>query len=195
MSIYILLASPLIRNNIEKLGIILFLIVTIFLVLQLTIGIIEPIVTNLGRNMSFTDRTPLWKALIHLGLQEPFFGYGYGGFWYGQRLEFLWDAVYWHPKIGHNGYLELFAAGGFMALVFLVGIVITAYLKIKKTFFYDFDYGAFRLPLLIMILIANVTESSFAMGRDFLWFVFLLIAMDTPKAKTFEYVEILSQPA
>ena len=83
-------------------------------------------------------------------------------------------------NIGHNGYLEVFVEAGFVGIVLLAGLIISSFFKIQKTLQSNYDYGVLRLCLLLMIVICNLTESSFARPQDFLWFVFLLLAMSRP---------------
>jgi O-antigen ligase len=114
---------------------------------------------------------------MELGLQKPILGYGYGGFWMGERMEFVRDRTNYLFRIGHNGFLETFVEGGFVGVLLLVNIIISSVLKIQKTLLSNFDYGVLRFCLLFMIVICNLTESSFARPQNFLWFVFLLIAI------------------
>jgi hypothetical protein len=51
-------------------------------------------------------------------------------------------------------------------------------IKIQRNGIYQYESAVFRLCFLMMILLANFTESSFARDRDLLTFVFYIIAID-----------------
>src|SRR6516225_11142227 len=42
---------------------------------------ISPLTEMLGRDMTFTGRTPIWEAILAEGVVDPFFGAGYFNFW------------------------------------------------------------------------------------------------------------------
>ncbi|OLE53203.1 MAG: hypothetical protein AUI36_17755 [Cyanobacteria bacterium 13_1_40CM_2_61_4] len=145
-----------------------------FVVLELSFGIVELTVTDfLGRNMTFTDRVPLWNALMELGLKRPLGGYGYGGFWTAERIAYT-DGF----TQGHSGYLEIFVQGGFLAVILLGVLLISVLKSIQSNGLKNYKYAVLQLTFLATILLANVTESSFASERDLLTFVFFIIALN-----------------
>jgi exopolysaccharide production protein ExoQ len=166
------LRVPAIKRNFGKIGVLVILAACLFSVLESSFGIIELIVTALGRNMTFTDRVPLWNTLVAFGMENPYWGYGYEGFWIGSRhqIEGLSQA--------HNGYLEIFVEGGLVAIILLGVLLLSVFRNIQKNGLRDYEPAAFRLCFFAMILLANLTESAFARERDLLTFVFYIIAMD-----------------
>jgi O-antigen ligase len=161
-------------------GTLVVIAVVTFAVLQSTLGIIEMIVASLGRNMTFTDRVPMWNKLVDIGLQSPFLGYGYSGFWTEDRVAAI-SAVAGDFTQGHNGYLELFVEGGFVAIGLLLAMIVVVFRKIQRTDPAVVDFGILRLSLFVIVLLANITESAFARERDLLSFVFFVIAMNDQK--------------
>jgi O-antigen ligase len=153
-------------------GLIVFAFVTI-------LDMSKTLVLNLGRDETLTGRTDLWRELVKVDI-NPFIGTGYESFWLGDRAAKLWQKYSFHPNQSHNGYLETYLNLGVMGLFLLAGVVVSAYRKIRQGLELDFDFGAFCLALLIIILLHNITEASFQ-GLSLMWFVFLLIGMEVPK--------------
>jgi exopolysaccharide production protein ExoQ len=168
-----------IKARFHKIGAIIVTAVLLFIVLEYSLGITEIIVTSLGRNMTFTDRTPLWNALLDIGSKNLFFGYGYGGFWTMERVILIEKEAGGFAQ-GHNGYLEIFVEGGLVAIILLVVLIIKILKDIQRNGLSDYKYAVFRLCYFAMILLANVTESCFARERDLLTFVFFIITMNIP---------------
>jgi O-antigen ligase len=121
------LRVPVIKRNLGGIGVLIILAVALFLVFEYSFGIIKLIVTGLGKDMTFTDRVPLWNTLVDIGLRKPFLGYGYGGFWFGERLDIIEDF-----SIGHNGYLEIFVEGGLVAIILLIVLLISVLRTIQR---------------------------------------------------------------
>ncbi len=185
MGFLLILEFPIVKRNV---GIFVILMVLIFMVVQSSFNVVDVLVKSMGRNMTFTERVPLWTVLTDLGLNKPILGYGYGGFWYQERILIIANRLRNFSEVGnvffsesHNGYLEIFLEGGFIGLLLLAVVVISAFLKIRKTLIANFAYGRLAISLLFMVLICNITESSFARPWGVLWFVFLMIAISIPQ--------------
>ncbi len=146
----------------------------------------EFIVRSSGRDSTLTGRTDLWKDLIAIASENPVLGRGFGSFWIGD-LHHLWGKFIWHPTQGHNGYIDVFLELGLVGLFLLLSEILLAYKSILTNFALDFEYASLRLVFFFMILMHNYTESSFLRGSSFLWFVFLLFAINPPiKKRTLE---------
>jgi O-antigen ligase len=175
--VFVGLGMPIIKRNVHN-AVILILISTIFLFsVEQMFGVLEYFIASLGRNMTFTDRVYLWKDLLNMGT-NPIWGTGYESFWLGHRLDIIWGKYRWQPTESHNGYLEIYLELGVIGLSLLMGIIFVVGRNIQRTLIYDFDLGRFRMAVLIMVLLYNVTESAFK-GVTLMWIMFLLIAIDT----------------
>jgi exopolysaccharide production protein ExoQ len=174
--IFVGIGLPIIKKKIKYIGIFIFLFILVLFILQQSFNITEIVVTNLGRNMTFTDRTKLWEDLLTMDT-SPIFGTGYDSFWLGNRLDRLWHKYWWKPNESHNGYLEIYLELGLVGLSLLMGIFVNIYRKIRRSLMYDFDYGRLRIVFFIIILLYNITESAFK-GIGLMWFIFLLISLD-----------------
>lgn len=175
------LGFSLAKRNIKQITIYFFLIIILFLVLDLLFDLKYIFLSSVGRDMTLTGRTELWKEVINMDI-NPLIGTGYYSFWLGNRLEKLWSKFWWRPNQAHNGYLEIYLNLGLIGLFLLIGVIVSTYNKILKNLFYNFDYGRFQLAILIMSLVYNFTEAAFR-GLHIIWFIFLLISMDVPHIK------------
>jgi exopolysaccharide production protein ExoQ len=125
-----------------------------------------------GRDSTFTGRTGIWEELRTHAWQNPILGMGYHGFW-GQR----------HPDSpllslineGHNGYLDVFLATGFVGLALLFLVIASYVWKASRECTGHFDWAVFKLVFLLMVIIHNFTESSFLRSSAHLWVLFIFL--------------------
>jgi len=176
---FIGLGISFIKGNVKNIGVFIISTISIFLILGLSLNLAETIVSSMGRNLTLTDRTELWSDLLKFNT-DPLIGTGYGSFWLGDRLAILWEKWWWKPNNSHNGYLEIYLELGLIGLFLLIGVLFEAYRKIRRTLILDFEFGRFQLGFFFMFLLYNITEPSFKL-RTPMWFVFLLIALYSPK--------------
>jgi exopolysaccharide production protein ExoQ len=132
-----------------------------------------------GRDLTLSGRTDLWNDLLEIAADQPILGVGYGSFWIG-NTHHLWEKHFWGPTQGHNGYIDVYLELGLIGLLLLGGVVISAYRDILKAFPISFEQGALRFVWLIIILLHNITESSFLRGTVDMWFMFLLATVNWP---------------
>lgn len=139
------------------------------------------IATLIGEDSTLTGRTILWDELMRIASQNPILGSGYGGFWIGNIGNNLWEIFQWNPGQAHNGYLDVYIDLGLIGVVLLISMIFNTYRNAVVNLRYDSDYGRLRMTLLAMILIYNITESSFMKPTALLWFLFLLISVNIPE--------------
>lgn len=179
LSICMIIGLSLFKRNVRYIGLYLFIAIFIFMTIQFSLDIIEISISSVGRDMTLTGRTELWKDVLTIGA-NPLVGTGFESFWLGERLTILWEKHWWHPNQAHNGYIEVYLNLGVIGLILLMVIIVSAYQKIRKTLLIDFDYGIFRMVFMIIFLLHNIVEASF-IRNAFFWPIFLLIAMDFPR--------------
>lgn len=181
VGICIFMGLYLFKSNLKYIGRNVVLIGSFFL-LFLLVGynfLFTSAIDATGRDMTFTGRTYLWADLIDIGSCHPILGTGYGSFWIGDLSHDLWDKFRWKPKQAHNGYIDVYVELGLLGVFLLVIAIYFAYKNIMRDFVFNFEYGRFRVTLLTMILVHNITESSFLRGTNYLWFLFLLVAVNS----------------
>lgn len=163
---------PLFRKQPHLLGMAALAVVLMFWVLDETVGVKEKVVTNLGRDMTFTGRTDVWRELLNLHT-DPLLGVGFMSFWDDKGLQS--QLPEWIAHSAHNGYLEEYLAGGWVGIFFLIVMLLATGLRINKALGWDGDYGAVRLAVFSGFLIINFSESNIACMTP-IGFLFLLAA-------------------
>lgn len=130
----------------------------------------------LGRDMTLTTRTEVWPVLLDHAA-NPVVGAGFNSYWSGKRLEVLYEQF--SIIQAHNGYLETYLNGGWIAVTLLLILILSSSANIKKEIVLGLDYAIVRWLLLVIAIIHNFTEASFNRG-GLLWFAFLLAVTRHP---------------
>jgi O-antigen ligase len=143
---------------------------------ELTFGVSRVLSEALGRNSTLSGRTELWTGLLKLDT-NPILGTGFESFWLGKRPERLEGIFYFIPNEAHNGYLEIYLTLGLIGLFILIALIIATFWKTRLELFRNFEWGRFRLGLLVAVVVYNWTEAAFKTISP-IWFTFYLIAMD-----------------
>jgi exopolysaccharide production protein ExoQ len=176
--VFICLGLPLFRRNLNHIGIFILLIFSSAAILFLLTDFDKHAVESMGRDLTFTGRTELWKNILSMHT-NVFIGVGFDSFWSGERLLKLWDLYWWKPNESHNGYLEVYLELGIIGISLLLALIVHTYRKIRRKLADEFDYGRFQAAFLIAFLLYNVTEAA-VKGINIVWFFFLVIAVDIP---------------
>ena len=100
-----------------------------FWVLDETVGIKQNVVAGLGRDMTFTGRTDVWRELLSLHT-DPVLGVGFMSFWDDKSLQS--QLPEWVAHSAHNGYLEEYLVGGWVGIFFLVVMLLASRLADKQ---------------------------------------------------------------
>ena len=148
------------------------------LILPLAGDPIEFLLKSMGREVTLTGRTDLWKSLLDAGT-NPVIGTGYESFWLGKKAEKIWEIFLWMPNQAHNGYLELYLNLGILGLLLLGLAFVSAFLDINRTFKTDYEWGRFRIAFFLIVLFYNVAEAAF-LKNHLVWLMFLFITIGSP---------------
>jgi O-antigen ligase len=181
---------PFFRKRPHLLGVTALAFVLAFWILDETVGIRENVVSGLGRNMTYTGRTDVWRELLNLHT-DPVLGVGFMSFWDDKHYQS--QLPDWIAYSAHNGYLEEYLAGGWVGIFFLVVMLLASGWRINKALKQDGDYGAVRLAIFFAFLIGNFSESNIATMTP-IGFLFLLAAIGyaRPAYQTTTFTEELS---
>jgi len=179
ISFLIVIGLPVIRRNVNSVGIYFLIAFFTYWILESLFGITRILIESLGRNVTLTDRTYIWKKLLDMGT-NPLIGTGYESFWLGDRLTRLWSESLTRINEAHNGYLEIYLNQGLIGLLLFIIVVVVVYRNKTRELMFDFNYGRFRMGFLVISLIYNITEAGFR-GLSLIWFIFLLIAVECPR--------------
>ncbi|MCG8571955.1 MAG: O-antigen ligase family protein [Spirochaetes bacterium] len=160
---------------------IIYYVINIFTNLFFNSSLLALVIGASGRDLTLTGRTILWDEVIKIAKNHFLFGVGYGSFWIGSSVFHLWEVFNWLPTQAHNGYVDIFAEVGIVGLIITIFTLISSYISLRKKFYINKKYYAFIFSFYLMILFYNITESSLLKPMSFLWFCFLLVAVNVPK--------------
>ena len=152
----------------------------LFAVAELAFGLSGGMSEALSRGSDLSGRTLLWARLLS-GDTNPIFGTGFESFWLGERPRHLLEGLFYYiPNEAHNGYLEIYLTLGLIGLFILIALFIATFWKIRRQLFRNFEWGRYRLGLLLAIVLYNWTEAGFKTIAP-ISFVFYMIAIDYPR--------------
>lgn len=138
-----------------------------------------------GRDLTLTNRTNLWPAVIAMIEERPWLGYGYGAFWLGWTGEsahvWLWTArVGLEAQHAHNGYLDLWLHLGLLGVsTFALGFLLTirrAVIWVRSTRAAE---DLWPLAFLTFVLLYNLTESAILAYNDIIWLLYVAVVLST----------------
>lgn len=147
-------------------------------------SIIAPLIGSLGRNMTFTGRTDIW-AHITSKTVNPLIGAGFWNFWGGSGGYAISRAMNTIVPNAHNGYVDIYLDGGIVGLAILLLLLATSGRRIINSLSQTLDshrYLRVRLAFLVVVIIYNLSESTFARVGP-LWVTTLLMIVDFPPMK------------
>lgn len=152
-----------------------------FSVLQLSMDVTASLMSGASRDATLTGRTELWAKLLGMD-GNPWIGSGFESFWLGDRLKQLWAEYYFRPNQAHNGYIEIYLNLGWIGLLLLGGLIVSAYRKIRKMVTVgprlseSVNFSKFCMAYLVAYVVYNYTEAAFK-SLHFLFLIFLLVAI------------------
>jgi exopolysaccharide production protein ExoQ len=81
---------------------------------------------SMGKDATFTGRTPLWNMVIDEANQHPLTGYGFGAFWLetNPRVYVIGNRIGWAAPHAHQGFLDILNETGYPGLLLLVWLLI-----------------------------------------------------------------------
>jgi O-antigen ligase len=135
----------------------------------------------LGRDATLTNRTAVWQALETFAV-NPFVGTGFMSFWTGARLEQVWRLLGPGINQAHNGYLEQYLNLGYIGVAFIVVIVLSGLLSVRRHLDHAPAAGILRLCFIASAVLYNNTEASFY-GINNMWILLLLGCLDVPRQR------------
>jgi O-antigen ligase len=136
-----------------------------------------------GKDATLTGRTDLWYDLFIMGQRHALLGAGYEGFWTSDTALQLKEFYPWGPRQAHNGYIEMWLNLGLVGLVLFALVVGHALYSSTPLFQRDFEYGRFRLIVLLITLLHNFSEAGFSRSTHLIWFVFLLVVINVKSGR------------
>jgi len=141
---------------------------------------------NMGRisytlygDSSFTGRTMIWD-FVQLEIERrPLLGWGYLSFWLvpGSPASAAPGWVAMMPN-AHNGYYDTILEMGYLGLGLLVAFIIVTLHAIGRVADRDPARAWLVLSIALYTILYNYLESLWMHGFEFLWLVFLILAVE-----------------
>lgn len=161
------------QRHLARIGLFFTIGMAAFFILDATVGVRKHIISAIGRDMTMTGRTEVWRELLALKT-NPVIGTGFCSIWSDRDL--LERLPKWVSGSAHNGYLEVYLDGGFVGLLFLAILLFNAYAHATKQLHSADNIAVLRFAVVVITLVYNYSESGF--GRlSPAWFLFLIAAV------------------
>jgi O-antigen ligase len=103
-------------------------------------------------------------------------------FWTGARLEEAWKLLGVQINQAHNGYLEQYLNLGYIGVAFIVVIMLSGLLKVRRQLRVDPAGGMLGLCFIFVAAVYNYTEASFY-GMNNMWMLLLLGCLELPRQR------------
>jgi exopolysaccharide production protein ExoQ len=130
---------------------------------------------------SFTGRTVIWDFASWEIDRRPFLGWGYQSFWLvGPDAPSIIEAPGWVKNMpnAHNGYYDTMLELGYVGLTLLVIFITATFHAIGRLADLDLRRAWLLLSVALYVVVFDFLESQWMRGFEFLWVVFLIVAMD-----------------
>lgn len=88
---------------------------------------LEPLLKAMGRDVTFTGRTPIWSILLEHISERPWLGHGYAAYWGVDDGPVYWlrERTEWPVPTAHNAWLEVAISLG------VIGVTLTAFVYLQ----------------------------------------------------------------
>lgn len=148
------------------------------------------IVDLLGKDTGLNGRGELWAYLIDRGLEKPWIGYGYAGFWenpaegLGVALKFPWvGGAGQGGGNSHSSYIEVFLHLGWLGLSLVIFSLSTVLIRVVLLLGLTRQIEFFgMLQFLLFLAMASYSDSvsvGFISYRSVYWVLYVSIAYST----------------
>ena len=150
---------------------ILFCAATIFLGVVVLLNL-STLFHFIGRDTSFSGRTPIWSAILASIHKQPWTGYGYRTFWRGMTGESanVMISLRWMMGYAHDGFLSVWVEVGGFALMLLI----LCLLKGLRDSWYCFmrdpsPQVLWYITTIVFGILYNIDEASFLFRFNLSW--------------------------
>ena len=142
--------------------------------------LLSPITSVTGKDLTFSGRTLIWEIIDNHIAQRPWLGSGYGAYWVEEPNSPSMEMVarlHFYPTEGHNGYLDIINDLGIVGGACLLGYLVVFLLQGLRIFSVDRSQGALYLTLLLMMMLANLSESRWFNVLDYSFLIMTIATL------------------
>ncbi|BAZ53543.1 hypothetical protein NIES4103_62220 [Nostoc sp. NIES-4103] len=172
---------------------IFFILLVIFSIVTTYVAInFEFIVVDLlGKDVELNGRLPLWNAAITKGLEQPWLGYGYRGFWNSDVSDYVYDNSWSTNKDeetrmkgafhAHNGLIDLFLELGLIGVgTFMINSFFLIIRIINLLPYFQATEHFWMFIFMGIFFISNISEAHIILsGESMLWIVYVSTALSS----------------
>jgi exopolysaccharide production protein ExoQ len=138
----------------------------------------KEVLALVGKDPTLTQRTVIWAEALMSVAKHPLVGYGYSAFWSGLSGESMHSVLVtgWMEAQAQNGYLDVLLQLGLLGLVPLVWMIARGLVQSQRALQERrFTPTVCTATVFITVmLVENITESSFLVSQGVLWLYTLL---------------------
>jgi O-antigen ligase len=130
---------------------------------------------------TFTGRTIIWDFASYEIAKRPLLGWGYQSFWLvGSDAPSVIEAPGFVKDMpnAHNGYYDTTLEMGYVGYTFLIIFIIATLHAVGRIADRDPARARLVLSLALFIIIYNYLESLWMRGFEFLWVLFVILAVE-----------------
>jgi exopolysaccharide production protein ExoQ len=124
--------------------------------------LLTPITALTGKDLTFSNRTAIWKIVIDQIVQHPLLGTGYSAYWVdepGSPSRVFQTLMAFWPGESHNGYLDVLNDLGVVGFFCLLGYLFTYLRQSIKILEFDRHQGSLYVVLLFHQFWSCLSES------------------------------------
>ena len=168
-----------------KLQVVLFLIILLVggSLAVLILGNLQYILVDvLGKDMDFNGRVPIWTLAIEKGLERPWLGYGYSGFWTSpdshQVINSSWAGTEENIAAGtrfhaHSGFVDLFLQLGWLGVSLFILNLLKVFQRVVTLGSLTKTIESFwMLQMITLMLLFNFSETITILSTNHIFWIF-----------------------
>lgn len=137
----------------------------------------EQVLAWLGRDVTLSTRTIIWRLLFERWKEHPWLGYGYAAFWGGPHSPGgeVGEALHYYPWHAHNGFIDLALDLGAAGLLsFTVILAIYGLRALRTGLCARVRWALWPAAYIGWFIASNLTESELMRHDSLYWVVYLL---------------------
>ncbi len=176
--VYRLAWSMVISAKTRMLVMCLALIVGLGLLALLHLGGGQWLVELLGRDVTLSNRVPIWQILSDYLAERPWLGFGYQAFWDQEsyRVDYFSYLLGFAPHYSHSGYLELKLDGGNVALLLFGICFVRWWVALLSERAAHLPETPLFIAYLFAFAVVNTVEVKLMQKNEFTWLFLVYIA-------------------
>jgi len=145
------------------------------------------VVQGLGKDMTFNGRIEVWNLTIQRGLERPWLGYGYVGFWPSDYslivLNNTWGSIAKDAGVrfnAHSHFIDMFLQVGGLGFSLYIITYLAVFLRVVVLLSLTRNIEfLWILQFLVGQTLFNLSDSATLLGGDGFWTIYVSIVFST----------------